>query len=94
MTSEAARVALYRLGEVTGTEHAETLMSSPPLEPAVKLATKDDIQPLDRRIDEIVVELREMRAEFHRALRTQMLAIIGAMTALTGVFSTIMGLVT
>ena len=48
VTSEAARHALYaELEQVLGTEHADTLMTSLPMEQAGQLATKTDIDRLD-----------------------------------------------
>ncbi|MEA1902218.1 MAG: hypothetical protein U9N56_01690 [Actinomycetota bacterium] len=92
-TSEPARVALYnRLGEVIGPEHAGTLMTSLPLQPAVELATKADIERLDARIDALATEMRAGFRDIHKALRHQMIATIGAMTAMTGIFSLIVGL--
>jgi hypothetical protein len=48
--SESARLALYsRLEEVLGPQHAETLMTSLPMESAARLATRYDIDRLDDR---------------------------------------------
>lgn len=93
--SEPARLALYnRLGKVIGPENAETLMASLPTQPAVELATKSDIGRLDARIDELTAEMRAGFNEIHKALRQQMIATIGALTALTAIFSVIVGLIT
>jgi hypothetical protein len=52
--SESARVALYsRLEEVLGPQHAETLMTSLPMESAARLATRDDIVRLEDRFDRL-----------------------------------------
>ena len=82
--NEPRRLALYnRLGEVIGQENADTLMSSLPLQHGVELATKRDITQLRAEIREI-----------HQAIHTQSRLIIGAMTALAGIFSLIVGLIT
>ncbi|HIE22395.1 MAG TPA: hypothetical protein EYP73_07350 [Acidimicrobiia bacterium] len=96
MTSEAARHALYaRLKEVLGGEHADTLMTSLPMETANRLATKDDIDRLeDRMADfaaEIRSEVREMRKEAHTQFRNYTITTVGAMTALTAIFGVIVG---
>jgi hypothetical protein len=84
IANEPARLALYnRLGEVLGVENAETLMSGLPLQPAVELATKADLS-----------ELRAAIRDIHKALRTQTNYVIGAMAALTGIFSAIVALIT
>lgn len=50
-TSQAARHALYaRLEQVLGDEHADTLMTSLPMETADRLATKEDIGRLEDRM--------------------------------------------
>jgi hypothetical protein len=86
--NEPARLALYnRLGEVLGAENAETLMSSLPMQPAVELATKADLA-------ELRTELRTEIRDIHRALRTQTNYVIGAMAALTGIFSAIVAVIT
>ena len=96
--SEAARLALYnRLGEVIGQENAETLMSSLPPQPVVNLATSEDIDQVntridlvDKRIDRLEKRIDDLSSEIHR----QTYVILGAMTALTGIFSVIVGIIT
>jgi uncharacterized protein YcbX len=84
IAKEPARLALYnRLGEVLGAENAETLMAGLPQQPAVELATKADIADLRAEIREI-----------HEALRMQTNIVIAAMTALTGIFSAIVAVIT
>jgi hypothetical protein len=91
IANEPARLALYnRLGEVLGAENAETLMSSLPLQPAVELATKSDLVAIRADIAELRAEIRDI----HKALRAQTNFVIGAMTALTGIFSAIVALIT
>ncbi len=101
-TSEPARLALYnRLGELLGHDLAETLMSSLPARSADDLATKTDInrlddhiERLDARIDDLAAEMRSGFSDIHQALNRQLIAVIGAMTALTGIFSVVVGLIT
>ncbi len=93
--SEPARLALYnRLGEVIGTENAETLMSSLPLQPGAELATKADIARLEERIDSLANEMREVRAQVATRYRTFLTLTLGSLVALTGIFSLIVGVVT
>ncbi len=81
VASEASRHALYaELEQLLGTEHADTLMTSLPMEQADHLATKTDIRGLEDRFDrfenrfeqkfdafsaEIRGEVREMHALMH-----------------------------
>jgi hypothetical protein len=69
-------------------------MSSLPLQPAVKLVTKDDITRLEERIDSVTYELRDIRAQIATQYRTFLTLTLGALVALTGIFSIIVGLVT
>jgi hypothetical protein len=62
-------------------------MSSLPPQPAVELATKADIA-------ELRTELRAESRDIHKALRTQTNFVIGAMTALTGIFTAIVAVIT
>ena len=89
--NEPARLALYnRLGEVLGTENADTLMSSIPLQPAAELATKADLLPIRADIAELRADIRDI----HKALRSQTNFVIAAMTALTGIYTGIVALIT
>jgi hypothetical protein len=89
--NEPARLALYnRLGEILGAENAETLMASLPLQPVVELATKGDLSATRADIAELRTEIRDI----HKALRTQTSIVIAAMTALTGIFSAIVAVIT
>jgi hypothetical protein len=93
--NEPARLALYnRLGEVLGAENAETLMSILPLQPAVELATKADLAELRTELRADLAELRVEIRDIHKALRSQTNFVIGAMTALTGIFSAIVAVIT
>ena len=91
MTSEPARLALYN--RVLGSEHAETLMTSLPMQPATEPATKSDIELLRHEFG----ELRSEFQEFHKALRDQQrtytVLTISALTAQTAIFSLIVGIV-
>lgn len=93
--SEPARLALYnRLGEVIGPDNAETLMSSLPLQPAADLATRADIADTRIEMGHLRVEIGEMRAEMRSQYRTFLILTIGSLTALTGIFSVVVGLIT
>jgi hypothetical protein len=93
--SEPARLAQYnRLGEVIGPENAETLMSSLPLQPAIQLATKDDIASLRIEMHELRTEIYELRTEVIRQYRTFLTLTLSSLVALTGIFSIIVGMVT
>lgn len=87
MPSEPERLALYnRLGEVLGPEHADYMMQHLSPEAGDQLATKSDIALLEGRIDELAKSVRDYQ-------RTYLMAMVGAMTAQTAVFSLIVGLV-
>jgi hypothetical protein len=62
-------------------------MPNLPPQPAVELATKADLA-------ELRAELRTEIRDIHKALRTQTNYVIGAMAALTGIFSAIGALIT
>lgn len=88
---EPARLALYnRLGEVIGPEHTEALITSLPMKQVWRLAAKQDVARVERGVNELRSEIRDI----HKALHRQLIAVIGAMTALTAIFSVIVGLVT
>jgi hypothetical protein len=65
-------------------------MSILPSQPAVELATKADLAEL--RAD--LAELRDEIRDIHKPLRSQTDFVIGAMTALTGIFSAIVVVIT
>jgi hypothetical protein len=68
-SSEAARHARYaRLGEVLGEEHADTLMTSLPMETAGRLATKDDIDRLEQRFERLEVRLDARMQHFEERM--------------------------
>lgn len=73
-------------------------MSSLPLEPASKLATKPDIDRVETRIDKLEAEMRAGFADMNKAMRDQYrnysMLTIGSLTALTAIFSLIVGLIT
>jgi hypothetical protein len=105
VTSEAARHALYaELENLLGAEHADTLMTSLPMEQAGQLATKTDIDRLDEKFDrleakfdafavEIRGEVREMDKLMHQQFRNYTITMVGAMTALTAVFAVVVGII-
>jgi outer membrane murein-binding lipoprotein Lpp len=97
-----ARHALYSvLQDVLGEEHADTLMTHLPQHRSDEVATGDDIARLETRfdrmddrfdrmedrIDQLAIEVREMNGVMRDQLRTYSLGTIGAMTALTAIFS-------
>jgi hypothetical protein len=100
--SESARLALYsRLEEVLGPQHAETLMTSLPMESAARLSTRDDIGRLEDRFDRLEVrlegridalagEVRGLQGEMREHLRTYTVTTVGAMTALTGIYAALL----
>lgn len=99
VTSEPARHALYnRLGEVLGNEHAETLMTSLPFQPTTELATKSDLERLEQRTEELRTEMRsefrDVRQQLTEHQRSYVGITVGAMTALTAIFSVVVGLIT
>jgi hypothetical protein len=102
MSSEPARHDLYnRLTEVLGDEHADTLIQSLPMEPAAELAMKSDIVRMESQITRIESQMTRMEsqiAELARSLRdyqkTTLVALVGAMTALTTIFSIVVGQIT
>jgi hypothetical protein len=96
LTSEAARHALYaRLQQVLGDEHADTLMTSLPMETADRLATKEDIDRLEERFVEFAAEIRgdirEMRKAQQEQFRSYTITMVGSMTALTAIFGVVVG---
>jgi TolA-binding protein len=95
MASEPARHALYnRLTEVLGDEHADTLIQSLPMEPAAQLAHKSDITRLESQIDRLESQIAELSRSLRDYQKTTLVTIVGAMTALTTIFSIVVGLVT
>ena len=59
----------------------------------MELATKADIDRLDKRIDDLAAQMRIVHNEIHKTSRLHMMFTIGAMTALTGIFTVIVGLI-
>lgn len=91
-SAEPARHSLYtRLEEVLGIEHAETMMRYLPEREADQVATKTDIARLEVRFDRLEARLEGRIDQMHR---TFVMAIIGSMTALTAIFSLVVGLIT
>lgn len=93
-SSESARLTLYaRLEEVLGPDNAETLMMSLPTQGANSLATKADISRLEVRFDRLEDRFDRQGERFDQHLRTYMVATVGAMTGLTGIFAVVVSLV-
>jgi hypothetical protein len=65
MVSEASRHALYaELEHLLGTEHADTLMMSLPMEQADQLATKTDVDRLEARFDHLEARFDRLEEKF------------------------------
>lgn len=97
--SEAARLAYYNhLREVIGAENAETIMSTLPVQPVSQLATRSDVDRLETRVDRLESEMRAEFSAIHKAMRDQYrnysILTVGSLTALTAIFSLIVGLIT
>jgi hypothetical protein len=90
MTSaEPARHALYsELERVIGTDNARTLMTYLPLQPSNELATKPDIVRLEQTFDRFE---ERFEARVDRMQRTHLVTLVTSMTALTGIFSLVVG---
>jgi hypothetical protein len=90
MTSaEPARHALYsELERVIGTENARTLMTYLPTQPADEIATKADIARLEARFDRFEARFE---SRLDQMQRTYLVTVVAAMTALTGIFSLVVG---
>ncbi len=83
---EAARNELYnRLEAAIGPNPTSTLMSLLPPVGWADVATKDDLQVLERTMRaDFRREMSDFRADMHDAMRHQTLALIGAMLAISG----------
>ncbi len=67
VVSEASRHALYaELEHLLGTELADTLMTSLPMEQADQLATKTDVDRLETRFDRLEDQFDRLEARFDR----------------------------
>lgn len=85
---EPARHALYdRLEKVLGRDHADTLMTHLPSSHVTELATREDISRLEDRFDRL-----EERSDQH--IRLLVTPVLGAMTALTAIFSFVVSVLT
>jgi len=86
-SQEPARHALYaELQNVLGSKHADTLMTYLPQHRSDEVATKDDIARIEARFDRLEGIVRE-KQRFHPA------TVVGSMTALTAIFSLVVGLI-
>ena len=89
-TREAARHALYsELERVIGPEHADTLMTHLPLHQSDQVATKSDISDLKA---ELKADLKELKDIVREQQRFYVATVVGSMTALTAIFSLVVGL--
>jgi hypothetical protein len=87
--AEPARHALYsELERVIGTDNARTLMMYLPAQPADEVATKADIARLEARFDRFETRFE---ARLDQMQRTYMVTVVASMTALTGIFSLVVG---
>ncbi len=101
---EPARHALYaRLEDVLGPEHADTLMTHLPQHQSDQVATKSDIAMIRSELAdfkaEVRVDIQEVRAdikELSGVVRDQQKfyvgTVVGSMTALTAIFSLVVGM--
>ena len=94
---EPARHALYaRLEDVLGPEHADTLMTHLPQHQSDQVATKSDIAMLKSDIVDCKAEVRADIKELSGIVRDQqkfyVATVVGSMTALTAIFSLVVGL--
>jgi hypothetical protein len=82
--TEEARHRLYRrLEEILGPDEATILMEHLPPVGWADVATKRDLDHLEERFQlRLDSGLDRLRAEFHRDLRTQMIATIASQTAI------------
>jgi len=87
MTSrEPARHALYaELQQVLGHEHADTLTTYHPQHRSDEAATKDDIARLGARFDRLENIVWDQQ-KFYLG------TVVGSMTALTAIFSVVVGM--
>jgi hypothetical protein len=84
-SAEPARHALYSvLEEVVGPDNAKTQMTHLPMQLADEVATKADIAHLEARFDRLEVRFDQLQ-------RTLVLTVVGSMTALTAIFSVVVG---
>ncbi len=92
---EPARHALYsELERVLGSEHAKTLMTYLPQRPSDEAATKADIARLEARFDRMEARFDRMEERMDRMQRFYVATTVGSMTALTAIFSLVVGLLT
>jgi hypothetical protein len=86
-SQEPARHGLYaELQHVLGPEHADTLMAYLPQHRSEEVATKDDIARLEARFDRLEDIVRDQQ-KFYVG------TVVGSMTALTAIFSVVVGLI-
>ena len=85
-TLEPARHALYsELQHVLGPDHADTLMTYLPRDRSEEVATKADIARLESRFDRLEDIVRDQQKFY-------VVTVVGSMTALTGIFAVVVGL--
>jgi len=86
-SQEPARHALYaELQNVLGSNHADTLMTYLPQHRSDEVATKDDTARIEARFDRLeeIVSAQQ---------RVYVATVVGSMTALTAIFSLVVGLI-
>ena len=106
-TSEPARHAMYaRLQQVLGPEHANTLMTYLPQHRSDEVATKSDIEHLGSKFEHLETRFDRLEARFdgletrfdhfQDVVRDQQKfyvgVTVGSMTALTAIFSLVVGM--
>jgi len=96
MTSpEPARHALYgKLEHVLGPDHADTLMTYLPQNSSDEAATKSDIAALKSDIEELKHRFDRLEDIVRDQQKVYVATVVGSMTALTGIFSVVVGLLT
>jgi len=99
--TEKSRHELYRrLEEILGPDQATTLMEHLPPVGWADVATKDDLQHLETRLDasiqvlgsELRTEMAHLAIEVHSTLRTNTYLTIGALAATVGLLGAITSL--
>lgn len=97
---EPARHALYaQLEHVLGHEHADTLMTYLPQNPSDEVATKADIavvrsdfERLETRFERLEDRFDRLEDKIDRMQRFYVGTVVGSMTALTAIFSLVVGI--
>lgn len=88
ITEKQRRELFTKAEEVLGEANAETLMSHLPPVGWADVATKQDLAALEGRLEGRLAQFADqLRAEFQRDLRQQLLAFLTANAVMLGVFT-------